>query len=309
MVIGEPMKYFISWTHSDPVYQQFFADVRALISPPNVSLAWQVSRWPIPPTELIIDSGAFQHHREGRSPTPEVVLSRQVYIAAGLDVPIGMCHLDVLAAGARTPADAARRSAQNLAQARWLIEHGAEQLPANAEPIGVIQGRDAEQIFYVARALAEMGYQRFALGSLAGKVANARDEVLRRTEAALEAVGPRLHMLGVSSVPVIEALARLGVESADSGTPIKEAARGGIFYSEPFRRYKLPSAYFREWQRSYSFAEVLESPLPCDCPVCRDDPAQLMNPNGKVAVNLRALHNYYHLRRDIEGSQRSFREG
>lgn len=295
------MKYFVSWTHSDPVYQRYFTGVRTLVSPPNVSLAWQVGYWPCAPTELIVDSGAFQYHRASRSPSPEVVLSRQIHIATGFDVPIGICHLDVLVAGARNLADAARRSAQNLAQARWLIERGADDLAENIEPIGVIQGRDAEQVFYVAQALAEMGYRRFALGSLAGKVASSRDEVLRRTEAALEAVGSRIHMLGVSSVPVLEALARIGIESADSGAPIKEASRGGIFYSEPFRRYKLPSAHFREWQRSYSFAEVLEAPQPCACPICRDDPNQIMNPNGKVAVNLRALHNYYHLRRDIEG--------
>ena len=296
------MKYFISWTHSDPIYQHYFADVRVLVSPPNVNLAWNVGLWPSAPVDLIVDSGAFQYHRAGRSPSPEMVLNRQLHLAAGLDTPVGICHLDILVAGIRDPADALRRSMKNLTHARWLITQGADHLPENTEPIGVIQGRDAEQIFYVAQALAEMGYRRFALGSLAGKVASSRDEVLRRTEAALEAVGPRLHLLGVSSVPVLEALARLGVESADSGTPIKEAAWGGIFYSEPFRRYKLPSAHFREWQRTYSFAEVIDSPLPCACPVCRDDPTQIMNPNGKVAVNLRALHNYYHLRRDIEGS-------
>ncbi|NTU83273.1 MAG: hypothetical protein HGA45_28535 [Chloroflexales bacterium] len=297
------MKYFVSWTHSDPIYQRSFDDVRILVSPPNVSQAWQVGRWPSAPAELIIDSGAFQYHRAGRSPSPEAVLSQQLHIAAGFGFSLGICHLDILTAGVRDPVEAVRHSAQNLSQARWLIERGSADLPENAEPIGVIQGRDAEQIFYVAQALAEMGYRRFALGSLAGKVASSRDEVLRRTEAALEAVGPRLHMLGVSSVPVLEALAHLGVESADSGAPIKEAARGGIFYSEPFRRYKLPSAHFREWQRSYSFAAVIESPLPCACPVCQDDPTQIMNPNGKAAINLRALHNYYHLRRDIEGPQ------
>ncbi len=297
------MKYFISWTHSDPVYQRYFTDVRTLISPPNVSLTWHVGRWPSAPTELIVDSGAFQYHRAGRSPSPEVVLNRQIQLAAGLNTVVGICHLDVLNAGVHDPADALQRLTQNLTQARWLIEQGSNVLPENIEVIGVIQGKDVEQIFYVAQALAAMGYQRFALGSLAGKVANARDEVLRRTEAALEAVGSRIHMLGVSSVPVLEALARLGIESADSGAPIKDAARGGIFYSEPFRRYKLPSPHFREWQRSYSFAEVLESPLPCACPVCHDDPNQLLNPHGKLAVNLRALHNYYHLRRDIEGSQ------
>lgn len=292
------MRYFISWTHSDPVYQQYLPGVRALVSPPNVSLIWQARHWPSPPTELIVDSGAFQ----GRPAGPEETLRRQLYIAEGLDIPVGLCHLDVLMAGAHSPLEAGRRSAQNLAQAQQLIQLvERDGLAANIEPIGVIQGENAERVFYVAQALAEMGYTRFALGSLARKVASARDEVLRRAEAALEAVGPRLHILGVSSAPALAALSRLGVESADSGTPIKEASRGGLLYSRPFRRYKLASDHFTEWRRSYDFAELLAEPIPCDCPVCASDPWAIFEQRGKRAVNLRAVHNYYHLRRAVEG--------
>jgi tRNA-guanine family transglycosylase len=294
------VKYFVSWTHSDPVYQQRLPEVRALVSPPNVSQTWRAGDWPCPPEELIVDSGAFQHHRAGRAPTPEEALRQQLRVAEGLGGPAVVCHLDVLMIGARGPDEAARRSARSLAHAHWLIRSvEANGLGGQIEPIGVIQGYGAEQIFYVGQALADMGYRRFALGSLAAKVAGARDEVLRRVEAALEAVGPRLHILGVSSVPVLASLARLGVESADSGAPIKEAASGGVIYSRPYRRYKLASPHFREWRRSYGFAELLEEPLPCDCPVCSEDPAAMLEPRGKAAVNLRAVHNYYHLRRCI----------
>lgn len=301
------MKYFISWTHSDPVYQRFFPATRVLISPPNVSLVWQIEQWDQWPHEMVLDSGAFQHHRAGRNPSPEAVFTQQRYILADYNRNVGLCHLDVLMIGARRPADILQRTTQSLDHARWLIEHAAHiGLPEHIEPIGVIQGADSEQVFYVGQALAAMGYQRFALGSLAGKVANARDEVLRRAEAALEAVGPRLHILGVSSVPILEALAGCGVEAADSGAPIREASRGGIFYSEPFRRYKLPSDHFSEWRRNYSFADILDTPLPCDCPICREDPTFLLNPHGKTAVNQRAVHNYYHLRRAIEGPASSW---
>ena len=296
------MKYFISWTHSDPVYQQFFPNTRVLISPPNVSLVWQLDRWSQLPQELILDSGAFQHHRAGRHPSPEVVLTQQRFMLANYQHTVGLCHLDVLMIGAKGPTEILHRTTQSLEHARWLIDHITQLgLPDYIEPIGVIQGADVEQIFYVGQALAAMGYRRFALGSLAGKVANARDEVLRRAEAALEAVGPRLHILGVSSVPIIESLANSGVESVDSGAPIKEASRGGIFYSQPFRRYKLPSDHFREWSRNYGFAEILDTPFPCDCPICREDPTYLLDPHGKIAVNRRAVHNYYHLRWAIEG--------
>lgn len=294
------MKYFVSWTHSDPVYQRYLPDVRALVSPPNVSQTWRAGDWPCPPEELIIDSGAFQYHRAGRAPAPEDALRQQLRIAEGLGARAAVCHLDVLMLGARGPEEAARRSAQSLGQAHWLISYlEASGLRGHVEPIGVIQGYGVEQVFYVAQALASMGYERFALGSLAAKVAGGRDDVLRRVEAALEAVGPRLHILGVSSVAVLAALSRLGVESADSGTPIKEAASGGVIYSRPYRRFKLPSPHFREWRRSYGLAEILEEPLPCDCPVCSESPGAMMELRGKAAVNLRAVHNYYHLRRCI----------
>lgn len=296
------MKYFVSWTHSDPVYQSYLPGVRALVSPPNVSQTWSAGDWPALPEELLVDSGAFQYHRAGRAPSPEEALRQQLAVAAGYGSRTGVCHLDVLMIGASGPAEVAARSARSLAQAHWLIRHiETSGLGDTVEPIGVIQGQSVEQVFFVAQALADMGYRRFALGSLAAKVTGARDYVLRRVEAALEAVGPRLHILGVSSVGVLREVARLGVESADSGAPIKEAVSGGLIYSEPYRRYKLASDHFREWRRSYGLADVLADPLPCDCPVCAEDAQRLMEPRGKRFVNLRAVHNYHHLRRTVEG--------
>ena len=92
------MKYFVSWTHSDPVYQQYLPGVRALVSPPNVSQTWQAGDWPCPPEELIVDSGAFQHHRAGRGPSPEEALRQQLRIVEGLGAP---AHLDGLRAAQR----------------------------------------------------------------------------------------------------------------------------------------------------------------------------------------------------------------
>jgi hypothetical protein len=54
------MKYFASWTHSDPLYQDFLPDTCLLVSPPSVNQVWQAVTWPIMPTALMIDSGAFQ---------------------------------------------------------------------------------------------------------------------------------------------------------------------------------------------------------------------------------------------------------
>jgi 7-cyano-7-deazaguanine tRNA-ribosyltransferase len=294
------MNYYISWTHSDPIYQQYLHHMRILVSPPNVSQAWQIGDWTHLPVAAIIDSGAFQYYRTGQNPSPEAVLSRQLRMGAGQTLPIGMCHLDVPLLGTRNLVELERRLTMTLSNARWLMEHLTTQaLPIHVSPIGVIQGYSVERVYVVAQTLADMGYTTFAIGSLAGMVAHDKSEVLRRVEAALEAVGTSIHVLGVSSFAILADLARLGIESADSGAPIHEAWRGGILYSQPLRRYKLASPHFQEWRRSYSFAEILDRPLPCDCPVCREDSTRLMQPRGKTFVNLRAIHNCYHLMREI----------
>lgn len=297
------MDYYVAWTHSDPVFQQFVPDCKVLVSPPNVSLTWQIRQWPCPPQTLILDSGAYQYYRAGRRPTPEEVLTRQLHMLGDDKVVCGFCHPDTPMLGTRSLSELDRRVAHNLERARWLIEFARRQgLPANVRLLGVIQGYNVETVFYVAQALLDMGYEWLALGSLARLSSSASDELLRRVEAALEAAGPGLHVLGVSSVTLLPRLSRIGVQSADSGAPLHEAWRGGLFYSQPFRRYKLPSPHFKEWTRNYSFAEVLPAPLPCDCPVCAEDSSRLLQPSGKLYVNLRAVHNYYHLRRELQSS-------
>lgn len=294
------MQYYISWTHSDPIYHQAIPDLGVLVSPPNVSLSWSLADWPVLPPRIIIDSGAYQYHRSARLVSPADTLERQLAIVKEQTRVIGFCHLDVPLLGTRDHVDLDRRVMRSLAHARWLMEQVvASRLPASVYPIGVIQGYSVESVYFVAQALQDMGYTSFALGSLASMATNNGDEVLRRVEAALEAIGPEIHVLGVSSVALLPAIAQLGVRSADSSAPMREAWMGGIVYSRPFRRYKIASAHFREWQRSYKFADLLETPLPCECPVCLVDSQRLMEIRGKQYVNLRALHNCYHLAREF----------
>jgi tRNA-guanine family transglycosylase len=294
------MQYYISWTHSDPVYHVALSDLGVLVSPPNVNQVWTVRRWPTPPARLLLDSGAFQHVRNGRSPSPRETLQRQLRMLADGGFPSAICHLDVPLIGARESSDLQQRITASLENAQWLQAHAADQgVPASVELVGVIQGHTVATIYNVACALADMGYTRFALGSLAPLAASSQDEVLRRVEAAMEAIGTNLHILGVSTVTFLPRLARLGIRSADSAAPMREAWLGGVFYSHPFRRYKLPSPHFREWRRTYGFAELLTTPEPCDCPVCAEDASQILEVTGKRFVNLRALHNCYHLAREI----------
>jgi tRNA-guanine family transglycosylase len=294
------MQYYISWTHSDPIYHERLPNLGVLVSPPNVNQIWTVHQWPSLPPHLLLDSGAFQYMRNGRKLHPRDVLQRQLRMVADTDAPSAICHLDVPLIGASDPSDLQRRVIASLENAQWLIAQAAEEgVPSEVELVGVIQGHTVAMVYNVACVLADMGYRRFALGSLAPLAASAQDEALRRIEAAMEAVGTNLHVLGVSTVSLLPRLARLGIRSADSAAPMREAWLGGVFYSRPFRRYKLPSPHFREWSRSYGFAELLTTPDPCDCPVCAEDASRILEISGKSYVNLRALHNCYHLSREI----------
>lgn len=294
------MQYYVAWTNSDPIYQHYLPHVHILVSPPNVGRSWRARDWPSLPNSLMIDSGAYQPTQKAPWLTPLSVWERQCEMIASLAIPIRLCHLDVPLFGAKTLAELERRVVQNLEHAQWLIDHLRNgSLPANVQLVGVIQGYNVPTIYNSARTLADMGYSAFALGSLARLVAANRDEFYRRVEAAFEAVGANLHIFGVSSVDVLTKLARLSVASADSSAPAQEAWRGGLFYSHPLRRYKLASPHFSEWRRNYTFAEILTQPLPCDCPVCQEDSSLLFRPEGKTYVRLRAIHNCYHLYREI----------
>lgn len=295
------MQYYISWTHSDPIYHQLISDIGVLVSPPNVSLSWSLGDWTVQPQQVMIDSGAYQYYRKDPSIHPEIILARQLaMIPTGYKSRVEVCHADVPLLGTRNLAELDRRVARSLENAHWLMKQvEAGRLPLHVYPISVIQGYSVESIFFAAQALQDMGYTSFALGSLASMTVNQGDEVLRRIEAALEAVGPNIHVLGVSSVTLLPAIARLGIRSADSSAPMREAWMGGIVYSQPFMRYKIASPHFHEWQRNYKFAAILEAPLPCDCPVCQEDSQQLMQIRGKRYVNLRAIHNCYHLAREF----------
>jgi tRNA-guanine family transglycosylase len=265
-----------------------------------------VTRWPLFPKSLILDSGGFQNRKGASQILPQAILARQLAMAEGYPGRAGLCHFDVSLSGTRQLPELERRLAQNLTHAQWLMDHlQVHPLPANRYPIGVIQGYSVETVYHSALILAEMGFEHFALGSLASLASSARDQLLRRVEAALEAVGPALHILGVSSVTILAELVSLGIRSADSSAPMHEAWRGGLFYSRPFRRYKIPSPHFKEWQRSYSFAELLSAPLPCDCPVCQDELGPLLfQPLGRQAIHGRGIHNCYHLLQEVDAAHR-----
>src|SRR5690242_20501508 len=108
------MRYYISWTHSDPIYHHFIPSIGVLVSPPNVNQTWTVQRWPSLPNHLIVDSGAYQYHRAQRPPIPSEVLRRQLEICAGYAQMTGVCHLDVPLLGKLSLHELNRRVVKSL---------------------------------------------------------------------------------------------------------------------------------------------------------------------------------------------------
>ena len=159
------MQYYISWTHSDPIYHERLPDLGVLVSPPNVNQVWTVYQWPALPPHLLLDSGAFQYMRNGRSPHPRDVLQRQLRMLANANFLSAICHLDVPLVGTTDPGDLQRRVITSLENAQWLISQAADEgVPPTVELVGVIQGHTVAMVYNVACALADMGYTRFALG-------------------------------------------------------------------------------------------------------------------------------------------------
>ncbi len=151
-----------------------------------------------------------------------------------------------------------------------------------------------------AGELESLGFTSFGVGSLAGL--QQHEEILARVQAVVSVVGPGVHVFGLSSVRTIRALARLGAASVDSSRPAKSAAYNEVLYSGPFRRYGIlgddgePTGIIPR-QR------CLTEPLPCDCPVCREDPWAILKVSKRQHIADRALHNYVHLKRAILGPE------
>jgi len=161
-------------------------------------------------------------------------------------------------------------------------------------------GRHPSLIFS-AENMKDLGFDLYGIGSIAKISKHNREEIKTRIKLVKNIVNKRLHVFGVTSIDLMQFFKEIGVYSIDSTTPIKEAIYSGIIYSNPFRRFKISTKHFRdEWSKKYGFSNILNTPLKCNCPVCNLDPELIMKRGKKVLNNLRAVHNYYHLKKLIE---------
>src|SRR5260370_29871496 len=89
------MDFYVSWSHSDPLYQLHDRQCSMLISVVNVTQIWQLSRFSVLPYQVMLDSGSYSYVANGLSlPTPREVFHRQIAIVANTDIPTIICAVD-----------------------------------------------------------------------------------------------------------------------------------------------------------------------------------------------------------------------
>lgn len=148
--------------------------------------------------------------------TAAAVLARQQEIAdigATLDAPIPP----------GTPrAEAHRRMEMTLANAAWAA---AAPRPSGFRLYGAVQGEGVADYRACARALDALALDGLAIGGLVPRL-GAREEVLAIAEAVRSATDKPLHAFGVGQRELVGELARRGIGSVDSSSPLRAAASG-----------------------------------------------------------------------------------
>ncbi|MCY4619102.1 MAG: tRNA-guanine transglycosylase DpdA [Chloroflexi bacterium] len=113
-------------------------------------------------------------------------------------------------------------------------------------PVGAAQGWDAQTYVEAAAALVEMGYDYIAIGGLARSNSRTISMIL---SAVAQVVAGRaaIHVFGVARASLLQILLDLGIESADSAAPLRQAwlAAKDNYYTEDggaFAAIRIPLA-------------------------------------------------------------------
>lgn len=306
------MEFYVSWSHSDPLYQLYDERCSMLISTTSVSHIWRLSRFPKLPYHVMLDSGSYSYISNGLPlPTPKSIFKRQLAMMMGTTIPATICAVDHPIFGKSLSLTDKNRAIDKTIANAWELKTLVAEYYENVvidkkkqpllEPMAIIQGYDTASLRYCARQLQEMGHTNFGLGSMA-HLYNMK-EIIRRVETVQSVVGKPIHIFGVSAIETMKILEELQVASVDSARPIKAAIYNAILYSEPFQRFGIAGSNFRSGDRKFSKHKLLEKlSQPCPCPVCNDS---INNNILKLKVRkyllLRAIHNYYHIKKMIAG--------
>lgn len=292
------MEYFIAVTSHELPFSEVTHDCSLLVSPTNFSPDFHFagSR---PLGALYVDSGAYHYNTRRIAKDQHQALEGQLRLMdrfpeAGR---VAFFHCDVLPREGISPGESVELTLANAIQfSRMTVD------PA-IEKVGVAQARTPDEMYFVVRFLIDLGYGRVGLGGLANLHRKKASLLKQMIEAAVEAASNTpLHALGVTGANVLELFRRNNIASCDSATPIWSAIYGSLLYSAPLRRYRLASSKSERpgIQPDTGYYRQLQRPLPCRCPVCQHDPG-LLTGTEPIHKHYRTIHNYLHLRAEIEG--------
>ena len=182
------------------------------------------------------------------------------------------------------------KSDESDKQRRYLIE-----------PLAIIQGYDTATLKYCAKHLLALGYTRFGIGSMAHLYDTA--EIVKRVKVVQSLVGTNVHVFGVTAIETLKLLNEIGVTSVDSARPIKAAIYNEILYSEPYQRFGIAGSQHKARERKFGVDKMLsELFISCPCPVCNNSiNNDLLYLGMRKYLLLRAVHNYYHVKKMIAG--------
>ena len=306
------MDFYVSWSHSDPLYQLYDKQCSMLVSTVAVSSVWRLTHFQQLPYQVMLDSGSYSYIANHLPlPTPRSVFNRQLAILSDSDVPTIICAVDrPILERSLSLTERNRAIDRTIANAWELKTLMAEYYKSDTcgkqrrhsiEPLAIIQGYDVMSIRHCARQLLEIGYTRFGIGSMA-HLYHTR-EIVKRVEVVQSVVGDSVHVFGVTGIETMKRLKELGVASVDSARPIKAAIYNEVLYSEPYRRFGIAGSHFQPSDPKFSPHKMLSSlSIECSCPVCEN---RINNDILKLGIRkfliMRAVHNYYHVKRMISG--------
>jgi hypothetical protein len=327
------LEMYIAWYAGDPEYQAIDMNCNVVVSLTNVSVNWTTRKWRFSPKKLILNCGVPKKRNMIGLTRPKDVLLTQIKVINDFKGEVFVCPPDIpLPRKIPASINVNEILEQNIKNARAYYEEYqrlSAQFP-NIKPIGIIHGYDDKSLLVMTRKLMEIGYQYFALGSQEAKSRLDRGSIASFIETLVKTVG-YIHVLGVTSTDLHTQYLPLSlVHSVDSSTPIKEAFTNGIYFSNPIRRFKICTERLNiDWVRHWGYASLVCNPFrglscgrvcegieenfknrivdfrrlpPCDCPVCRKFGQEegLFHIGKKIYNNRRALHNYFHLKKEFE---------
>jgi 7-cyano-7-deazaguanine tRNA-ribosyltransferase len=291
------MDFYISWSHSDAIFSDYFSDCCMLISavPQNKNF---IIKFDNLPSKLIFDSGALFYARNPGKYKLENVLDIQLGMVETVpsNIPITLVHLDEPLLHKNTLSEkysSVERTIFNAYEYINLITK--KKYPINVSLMGVIQGYDISSSIYCIHELRKLGYKKFGLGSMLSR--GVTEQIKFISEVSKE-VGPEnLHVFGVTGIKQIQEMARLNIASFDSSRPTMVAAFHQVFYSNPFRTLLISESKVTKPQ------ERIFTPLNCDCPVCKVNAEDILNLSHRKYTKIRSIHNYFHLVKTIDEIQ------